>query len=379
VSLRRLNAVEEFERHRCSLGFSQCRVRHHGEVARVEVLPDQLERAASPEVREALVRGFRRLGFHYVTLDLQGYRSGSLNEMLADHGGVPARVPLPVFVTTADGGRTWSSSSLTPSDDVEDFACSSAASCLLMGRQASTSAGSATESDFVRATSNGGQSWTNGSLPQGFTLGPSSALSCADPAVDNFEHHAEGKGVETRDPADLSPVKWGLRIDVFIGVPADIYVVETAEVIFGDKTADNAVATHVVRRWAEHRCAIRAFGCCEHLTRLSSVHGHASLTEDVFASVKSREGNSTVHVRGSTNEDGVDAFPRDEVFPAVEDTLDTMFLGGAERAFTGAVRDCCENDVFFVAQAGNMAGANDAACSDDADANRPLNHDMPLL
>lgn len=92
----------------------------------------------------------------------------------------PSATPGEAFVTTADGGQTWSSSPLAPSDYVEDFACSSAASCLLMGRQASTSAGAATESDFVRATANGGQFWTNGSFPQGFTLGPSSALSCAD-------------------------------------------------------------------------------------------------------------------------------------------------------------------------------------------------------
>jgi photosystem II stability/assembly factor-like uncharacterized protein len=92
----------------------------------------------------------------------------------------PSATPGEAFVTTTDGGRTWSSSSLAPGDDVEDFACSSAASCLLMGREASTSAGSATESDFVRITADNGRSWTAGSLPKGFTLGPSSALSCAD-------------------------------------------------------------------------------------------------------------------------------------------------------------------------------------------------------
>lgn len=103
VTVEKLRQIEAAERILHELGFHESRVRHHGEIARVEVLPDQLERVASLEVREALVRGFRRLGFHYVTLDLQGYRSGSLNEMLADNGAPPALVPLPVFVTTADG------------------------------------------------------------------------------------------------------------------------------------------------------------------------------------------------------------------------------------------------------------------------------------
>jgi uncharacterized protein len=103
VTVEKLRQLEAAERLLHELGFRESRVRHHGEIARVEVLPDQLERVASREVREALVSGFRRLGFHYVTLDLQGYRPGSLNEMLTDRGAVPTRAPLPVFVTTIDG------------------------------------------------------------------------------------------------------------------------------------------------------------------------------------------------------------------------------------------------------------------------------------
>lgn len=84
------------------------------------------------------------------------------------------------FVTTADGGGTWSATSLSASADVEDFSCAGPAHCLVMGRQATTSAGSPTEADFVRVTSDGGQTWTAGSLPEGFMIGPISALSCAD-------------------------------------------------------------------------------------------------------------------------------------------------------------------------------------------------------
>jgi uncharacterized protein len=60
------------------LGFRQCRVRHHGSVARVEVESDDLGRAL--EARETIARRLRGLGFTYVTLDLEGFRSGSMNE-----------------------------------------------------------------------------------------------------------------------------------------------------------------------------------------------------------------------------------------------------------------------------------------------------------
>ena len=63
------------------LGFGQCRVRHHGETARIEVEADEIERAAGAPVRDELVRRLRALGFTYVTLDLRGFRSGSMNEV----------------------------------------------------------------------------------------------------------------------------------------------------------------------------------------------------------------------------------------------------------------------------------------------------------
>jgi len=58
-------------------------VRHHGDVARIEVPGDQVGRAAGGEVRDALHRRLRALGFTYVTLDLDGFRSGSMNEAQA--------------------------------------------------------------------------------------------------------------------------------------------------------------------------------------------------------------------------------------------------------------------------------------------------------
>jgi uncharacterized protein len=65
-----------------SLGFAQSRVRHHGEIARVEVEPKLIALLAEPERRARVVAGLREIGFRYVTLDLTGYRTGSLNESL---------------------------------------------------------------------------------------------------------------------------------------------------------------------------------------------------------------------------------------------------------------------------------------------------------
>ncbi len=77
-TLRRLEQAEDLLRE---LGFSQFRVRHHGAIARVELLPTDLLRAVGDH-REPIVQGFRDLGYAYVTLDLAGYRSGSMNEVL---------------------------------------------------------------------------------------------------------------------------------------------------------------------------------------------------------------------------------------------------------------------------------------------------------
>ncbi len=81
--LRRVAAAESFVRE---LGARQVRVRHHGNLARVEVDPADIGLLTRPDVREAVVRRLRGLGFVYVTLDLLGFRSGSMNEPLANRG-----------------------------------------------------------------------------------------------------------------------------------------------------------------------------------------------------------------------------------------------------------------------------------------------------
>jgi len=79
ITVEDLSRVGKAERALRDLGFRQVRVRVHGDVARVEVEVQELERFASPGVREAAVEALRGLGYRYVTLDLEGFRSGSMN------------------------------------------------------------------------------------------------------------------------------------------------------------------------------------------------------------------------------------------------------------------------------------------------------------
>jgi uncharacterized protein len=80
VTPEKLAMIERAEDALLALGFRVCRVRHHGDVARVELGPDEMARALEPATRDAIVGGLKAVGYRYVTLDLQGYRMGSLNE-----------------------------------------------------------------------------------------------------------------------------------------------------------------------------------------------------------------------------------------------------------------------------------------------------------
>jgi uncharacterized protein len=80
VTPEKLHVIEQAEEAVRSLGFRVVRVRHHGEVARLELAPDEMPRALDPDVAPALDKALRALGFRYVALDLKGYRLGSLNE-----------------------------------------------------------------------------------------------------------------------------------------------------------------------------------------------------------------------------------------------------------------------------------------------------------
>jgi uncharacterized protein len=82
VTIQTIKTVEVGEEEMKALGFRQFRVRFHGELARIEVAREELPRALSIEMADKMTAVFRKLGFKYVTLDLQGYRQGSLNEVL---------------------------------------------------------------------------------------------------------------------------------------------------------------------------------------------------------------------------------------------------------------------------------------------------------
>jgi uncharacterized protein len=78
-----LGVVEQGEDAVRALGFRQFRVRHHGDVVRIEIAREELTRALSPEMAAEFTRIFKGLGFKFVTLDLEGFRSGSMNALLA--------------------------------------------------------------------------------------------------------------------------------------------------------------------------------------------------------------------------------------------------------------------------------------------------------
>lgn len=79
VTPEKLHTVEAAESVLRDAGFRQLRVRHHGEIARVEVMPEEMSRLQDAPLRERILDAFRALGFRYVTLDLAGFRSGSMN------------------------------------------------------------------------------------------------------------------------------------------------------------------------------------------------------------------------------------------------------------------------------------------------------------
>jgi pyridinium-3,5-biscarboxylic acid mononucleotide sulfurtransferase len=85
VTRQALLAVEEGEDALHRLGFRQVRVRHHGEIARIEIDHEEMPRALTTEMAARFTTIFKQLGFTYVTLDLEGFRSGSMNALLSIH------------------------------------------------------------------------------------------------------------------------------------------------------------------------------------------------------------------------------------------------------------------------------------------------------
>jgi len=77
-----LSAVEQGEEALRRLGFRQFRVRHHGDLVRIEIAAEEMPRALGSEMAAEFTRIFKALGFKFVTLDLEGFRSGSMNVLL---------------------------------------------------------------------------------------------------------------------------------------------------------------------------------------------------------------------------------------------------------------------------------------------------------
>jgi pyridinium-3,5-biscarboxylic acid mononucleotide sulfurtransferase len=83
VTIQNVKTVDRGEEAIRALGFRQFRVRFHGDIVRIEVAPEELDRAMTLEMARQFTAIFKPLGFHYITLDLEGYRQGSLNAVLS--------------------------------------------------------------------------------------------------------------------------------------------------------------------------------------------------------------------------------------------------------------------------------------------------------
>ena len=82
ITREKLGMVDKAEQLLIDLGFRQVRVRIHGTMARIEIMPDEFEKLISKDIRDQITKSFKEFGFTYVTMDLTGYRTGSMNEVL---------------------------------------------------------------------------------------------------------------------------------------------------------------------------------------------------------------------------------------------------------------------------------------------------------
>ncbi len=74
--------IDKAEEFIIELGFKQVRVRHYGDLARIEIYPEEMGRLLDESLRKKIVTRLKEIGYKFVTLDLQGYRTGSMNEVL---------------------------------------------------------------------------------------------------------------------------------------------------------------------------------------------------------------------------------------------------------------------------------------------------------
>jgi uncharacterized protein len=84
ITSEKLSMVEKSEEYLLNLGFVGFRVRHHGDIARIELNPDQINMMMDENIRKKVVSKLKEIGFKYVSLDLEGYRTGSMNEAISE-------------------------------------------------------------------------------------------------------------------------------------------------------------------------------------------------------------------------------------------------------------------------------------------------------
>lgn len=82
ITKEKLNMIEKSEQYLLDLGFRQVRVRHHGDIARIEVSPEERKKFFDLDLMDSVSEKLQKIGFKYITLDLKGYRTGSMNEVL---------------------------------------------------------------------------------------------------------------------------------------------------------------------------------------------------------------------------------------------------------------------------------------------------------
>ena len=83
IDREKLSMVDTAENYLTECGFTNVRVRHHEHTAKIEVPGEDIEKLLDPETRTKIVQRFKEIGYKYVTLDLQGFRTGSMNEVLS--------------------------------------------------------------------------------------------------------------------------------------------------------------------------------------------------------------------------------------------------------------------------------------------------------
>jgi len=82
ITKEKLEMVDKAEQYLLDLGFRQVRVRHHGDIARIEVSSDERRKFFDEQIMDKVSEEFKKIGFLYTALDLRGYRTGSMNEIL---------------------------------------------------------------------------------------------------------------------------------------------------------------------------------------------------------------------------------------------------------------------------------------------------------